>query len=176
MLKELDKNEIRIAWGIMPHENWSSGPFGGNRDEGDRSRYFENLNDEIQDVITVIQPFHEIPLSEWLERIESLCLHLELDVMEDEYWPEADKEDLFSEEELFIYADEEDVKNNPQEYEHWDEDEDGNKFYEPSNDQLPWFGIVDRVMDEKQYKILIEELRRRLQATKEGKGIDWTFI
>ena len=175
MLKELGKGEIRITWGTMPHENWCGGIFGGNRDEGDRSRYYEYFKEELEDVITAIQPFHEIPFEEWLERIESLCVHLRLDIMEDEYWPEADKEDLFSEEELYIYADEEDVKNNPEEYEYWDEDEEGKKFYEPSDDALPWFGIVDQVMDQQQYKILIEELRRLLKVTQDGGSIDWEF-
>ena len=161
MLKELKENEIRIAWGIIPHENWEFGCGGGAIDEdGDSDRYFECFNEKITEVIARIQPFIEYSFQEWLERIMDLCNYLNLSVVGDEYWPQDGKEGLFSEEELYVYADEEDVKNNPQEYEHWDEDADGNKFSELYDYQLPWFGMVDRVMNDNEYAILIRALER----------------
>jgi hypothetical protein len=179
MLKELEVGYARVAWGIIPAENWCSGPFGGNRDEGDRTRNIDHFETEIDLLAKKIDEELEIECfyyEGWMNRIRSICHKINIGKpSEEEYWPEEfELENYFSEDEIYWIVEAEEVKSDPKSYADWDDyGDDGSKYMEKDHSEIPWFGIVDSTMNENEYKLLVAELCKILKMLQAGLEYDW---
>jgi hypothetical protein len=171
MFDDLDKNDIKIASGIIPYIEWMCGGFlGRGRGEDPNENYLIDFHPELVavmkqiDVLEGASPsqhdtaweghywkddngnFYEV-VPTWFDRIDKICdeLNIRYETHEEEVEFD-DLENYYHEESLYCLGE-------------GDEEEEwyGKRKHDS---ELPWFGFVCRTMTKKDYKRLLAVLTK----------------